>query len=74
MKEDIDLFLGAAPQFDDITMLSLELMPRKGSAMKKLKLFPTLEVIDEVVAFCGTGVGNSGHFDEKNYTDEHCGG
>ncbi|MEG1772750.1 MAG: hypothetical protein RR352_05655 [Clostridia bacterium] len=55
-------------------MLSLELMPRKGSAMKKLKLFPTLEVIDEVVAFCGTGVGNSGHFDEKNYTDEHCGG
>ena len=28
VKRDIDSFVGDAPQFDDITMLSLEYMPR----------------------------------------------
>ncbi|MDF2521180.1 MAG: rsbU, partial [Clostridia bacterium] len=51
MKEDIDAFVGEAPQFDDITMLSLELMPQKGPGMKKLKLKPSLEAVDEVTAF-----------------------
>ncbi len=51
MKEDIDAFVGEAPQFDDITMLSLELMPQKGPGMKKLKLTPVLEAIDQVTAF-----------------------
>lgn len=51
MKEDIDAFVGEAPQFDDITMLSLELMPQNGPGMKKLKLTPTLEAIDEVTSF-----------------------
>ncbi|MEG0570868.1 MAG: SpoIIE family protein phosphatase [Oscillospiraceae bacterium] len=51
MKDDIDVFVGQAPQFDDITMLSLELRSQKGSCMKKLNLAPTLEVIDKVTAF-----------------------
>jgi sigma-B regulation protein RsbU (phosphoserine phosphatase) len=51
MKEDIDTFVGEAPQFDDITMLSLERMPQKGLVMKKLKLNPTLESIEQVTAF-----------------------
>lgn len=51
MKEEIDTFVGEAPQFDDITMLGLELMPQNGPAMKKLKLTPTLESIEQVTAF-----------------------
>ena len=51
MKEDIDAFVGEAPQFDDITMLSLELMPQKNHGMKKLKLSPTLESMEQVTAF-----------------------
>ena len=51
MKEDIDAFVGEMPQFDDITMLSLKLMPQNGPSMKKLKLMPTLEAVGEVTAF-----------------------
>lgn len=51
MKEEIDTFVGEAPQFDDITMLSLELIPQNGPTMKKLKLTPTLESIEQVTAF-----------------------
>lgn len=51
MKEDIDTFVGEAPQFDDITMLSLELMPQNGPCMKKLKLAPSLESMEQVTDF-----------------------
>lgn len=51
MKEEIDTFVGEAPQFDDITMLCLELMPQYGIGMKKLKLTPTLESTQQVIAF-----------------------
>ena len=51
MKEKIDAFVGAAPQFDHITMLSLELMPQNGPGMKKLKLTPSLESMEQVTAF-----------------------
>jgi sigma-B regulation protein RsbU (phosphoserine phosphatase) len=51
MKEDIDAFVKEAPQFDDITMLSLELKPLEGQEMKKLKLTPTLEAMERVTAF-----------------------
>lgn len=51
MKEDIDSFVDEAPQFDDITMLSLELKLQNGTGMKKLKLTPTLEAMDQVTAF-----------------------
>lgn len=49
MKEDIDTFVGEAPQFDDITMLALELKGLGG--IKKLHLRPSLEAMDEVTAF-----------------------
>ncbi|OPZ75359.1 MAG: Phosphoserine phosphatase RsbU [Firmicutes bacterium ADurb.Bin456] len=51
MKEDIDAFVGEAPQFDDITMLSLELVPQNGPGMKKMKLTPALESIGQVTSF-----------------------
>ena len=51
IKEDIDSFVKDAPQFDDITMLSLELKLLNGQGMKKWKLTPTLESMDQVTAF-----------------------
>ncbi len=51
MKEDIEVFVGEAPQFDDITMLSIELVPQNVLGMKKLKISPTLESIQQVSAF-----------------------
>lgn len=60
MKEEIDAFVGAAPQFDDITMLSLELMPQNGPGMKKLKLTPTLESMEQVAAFVEQELENAG--------------
>lgn len=50
MKEDIDRFVGAAPQFDDITMLALEFQT-KGISMKKMQLKPSLEYLGEVTDF-----------------------
>ncbi len=51
MKEEIDAFVGEAPQFDDITMLCLELTPQNSPGMKKMKLTPALEAIGEATAF-----------------------
>lgn len=51
VQEDIDAFVGDAPQFDDITMLSLEIMPKSDTTMKKISLAPSLEAIEQVTAF-----------------------
>ncbi|MEG1780602.1 MAG: SpoIIE family protein phosphatase [Clostridium sp.] len=51
IKEDVDVFVGQAPQFDDITMLCLTLMPTDTFGMQKLKLPPSLEAMTEVTAF-----------------------
>lgn len=51
LKEDIDAFVGEAPQFDDITMLSLELISQKESTMKKLEISPTMESMEQVTTF-----------------------
>lgn len=52
IKEDIDLFVGEAEQFDDITMLCLEYKTRMGGApMKELMLDATLENIPRVTEF-----------------------
>ncbi|MEG2678582.1 MAG: SpoIIE family protein phosphatase [Oscillospiraceae bacterium] len=50
VKLDVENFVGSAPQFDDITMLSLE---RKDvtCSMKKLRLTPSLDSIEQVTAF-----------------------
>ncbi|MDD3164433.1 MAG: SpoIIE family protein phosphatase [Oscillospiraceae bacterium] len=50
MKADIDAFVGKAPQFDDITMLGIELKPRN-DGFRKMQLSPTLEAMDTVTAF-----------------------
>lgn len=62
MKEDVDTFVGEAPQFDDITMLSLELMPISVPGMKKIKLPPTLNSMERVYAFVEHELEASGIF------------
>lgn len=51
IKKDIDRFVGEAPQFDDITMLSLELVPQKEAEMTKISVKPRLENVDNVTMF-----------------------
>lgn len=49
VKADIDCFVGAAPQFDDITMLSLQ---RKKTAVRQnIQIEPELERISQVCEF-----------------------
>ncbi len=48
LKKEIDLFVGDAPQFDDITMLCLRY---RGESMKKLTIQATVDNLDEVLAF-----------------------
>ena len=51
MKEDIDRFVGEAPQFDDITMLALRVKGVPHESMKKINVPPRLDSIDTVTAF-----------------------
>lgn len=60
LKQDIDAFVGDAPQFDDITMLSLMLMPADTFGMQKLKLPPSMEAMEEVTAFVEHSMENAG--------------
>ena len=48
LKKELDLFVGDAPQFDDITMLCLRY---RGEAMKKLTIDATVENLEQVLAF-----------------------
>lgn len=50
VKRDIDAFVGEAPQFDDITMLSIKIKETDGT-MKKIKVKPTSDTTNEVTAF-----------------------
>lgn len=50
VQQDIDTFVGQAPQFDDITMLSLEIREQTNT-MKKLKMAPSLDSIEQATAF-----------------------
>ncbi|MGM9548501.1 MAG: SpoIIE family protein phosphatase [Faecousia sp.] len=49
VKEDIDRFVGDAPQFDDITMLSIQ--RKGGEMMRKRNIAPKPESIPEVSGF-----------------------
>ncbi|MPN64165.1 hypothetical protein SDC9_211936 [bioreactor metagenome] len=60
MQEEIDAFVGETPQFDDITMLSLDMMHQNGPGMKKLKLNPTLESMEQITAFVEQELENGG--------------
>ena len=51
VKEDIDRFVGEAPQFDDITMLALKVKGIPHESMKKINVPPRLDSIDAVTAF-----------------------
>ncbi len=51
LKEDIDLFAGDAPQFDDITMLVFDYKKKEGAAMKEKVFSATKDALTEVMAF-----------------------
>ena len=60
LKEDIDLFAGDAPQFDDITMLIFDYKKKEGVAMKEKVFSATKDALPEVMAFteeCLEGFG-----------------
>ena len=46
VREDVDRFVGDAPQFDDITMLHLKLLPKNS-----IRLTPTKDSIEKVSGF-----------------------
>ena len=50
LHRDVDSFVDGADQFDDITMLCIE-MKEAASAMKKINLAPALDKLPEAVAF-----------------------
>ena len=51
IKADIDMFVGEAPQFDDITMLCLEYRRKMGEKMKELTIDAVVENIPVVTDF-----------------------
>ena len=51
LKEDIDLFAGEAPQFDDITMLVFDYKKKEGAAMKEKVFSARKDALPEVMAF-----------------------
>ena len=55
VKADVDRFVGKAPQFDDITMLHLKLMPKN-----RITLSPTEDSMAEAAAFVENALVSSG--------------
>ncbi len=52
LKENIDEFVGEAPQFDDITMLMFDFKPNNGGEGMTVKTFPAkTEVLSDVLGF-----------------------
>ena len=51
VREDIDAFVGSAPQFDDITMLGLDYYGGSAKISRELKLVATAESLNDVNAF-----------------------
>ena len=52
LKANIDEFVGAAPQFDDITMLMFDYKPKKGGVQMINKTFPAkVEALSDVLGF-----------------------
>ena len=52
LKNNIDKFVGSAPQFDDITMLMFDYKANKGEIYVETKTFPAkTEVLTDVLAF-----------------------
>ena len=52
LKADIDEFVGAAPQFDDITMLMFDYKPKKGGERMTCQTFPAkTDALTDVLGF-----------------------
>ena len=52
LKADIDAFVGEAPQFDDITMLTFDYKHEEGGAQMINKIFPAkVEALSDVLGF-----------------------
>ena len=51
LKENIDLFAGDAPQFDDITMLVFDYKKKESAAMKEKVFSARKDALPEVMAF-----------------------
>ena len=51
LKEDIDLFAGDAPQFDDITMLIFDYKKEEAGAMKEKVFSASKDTLPEVIEF-----------------------
>jgi sigma-B regulation protein RsbU (phosphoserine phosphatase) len=52
LKEELDRFVGEAPQFDDITMLMLDYRNRNGGTKMDQRVFPAKEeALSEVIGF-----------------------
>ena len=52
LKASIDRFVGEAPQFDDITMLTFDYKPQKGGVHVMNKTFPAkIEALSDVLGF-----------------------
>ena len=51
LKEDIDLFAGDAPQFDDITMLVFDYKKKEGAAMIEKVFSARKDALPEVMSF-----------------------
>lgn len=51
LKEDIDIFVGEAPQFDDVTMLCLDYFGEKETTMKELSVEAKVENLNTIISF-----------------------
>ena len=51
LKKDIDLFVGEAPQFDDITMLVFDYKKKEGTPVKEKIFSATKDSLSEVITF-----------------------
>lgn len=54
VRDDINAFVGSAPQFDDITMLGLKYMGAGDNGAKEITLDATVENLDKVLEFVDT--------------------
>ncbi len=51
VRESVNAFVGEAPQFDDLTMLCIEIMEKENKNIKSLTVDATVDNLDEVIGF-----------------------
>ncbi|MBQ3904737.1 MAG: ATP-binding protein, partial [Eubacterium sp.] len=51
VHESVNAFVGEAPQFDDLTMLCIEIMEKENKNIKSLTVDATVDNLDEVIGF-----------------------